>query len=277
MADNTIHPVIAAIVEEEFESFFLIAGPCAVESRKVCMTVATECKRIADSLGIPYIFKSSFIKANRTRKDSFRSIGIDKALTILKEVSVEIDVPITTDVHEISDIDLVRDVVDLIQIPAFLSRQSSLIEAAAETGIPINIKKGQFMNASSMAHATDKAQAMSEIPVFITERGNSFGYNDLIVDMPKIATMTSSCNHVIMDCTHSTQRPNQESGVTSGNPMDTELLARAALSVGAKGLFVETHPQPESALSDGSNMIRLAELERLINRLHQFSRAINQL
>ena len=167
--------------------------------------------------------------------------------------------------------------VDLIQIPAFLSRQSSLIEAAAETGIPINIKKGQFMNASSMAHATDKAQAMSEIPVFITERGNSFGYNDLIVDMPKIATMTSSCNHVIMDCTHSTQRPNQESGVTSGNPMDTELLARAALSVGAKGLFVETHPQPESALSDGSNMIRLAELERLINRLHQFSRAINQL
>ena len=164
MADNTIHPVIAAIVEEEFESFFLIAGPCAVESRKVCMTVATECKRIADSLGIPYIFKSSFIKANRTRKDSFRSIGIDKALTILKEVSVEIDVPITTDVHEISDIDLVRDVVDPIQIPAFLSRQSSLIEAAAETGIPINIKKGQFMNCLLYTSPSPRDRQKSRMP-----------------------------------------------------------------------------------------------------------------
>ena len=277
MADITVHPVLKKIIDGDFKSFFLIAGPCAVESKEVCISVAVECKSIAESLGIPYIFKASYIKANRTKKDSFRSIGVDKALTILRDIREEVDVPITTDIHEVSDIDLVKDVVDLIQIPAFLSRQSALIEASAETGLPINIKKGQFMSAPSMKHAADKARVNDQQPVLITERGNSFGYSNLVVDMPNIAEMMSYCNHVIMDCTHATQRPNQASGVTSGNPRDSELLARAALSVGAKGLFIETHPSPPVALSDGSNMIALSEMEGLIGRLHQFSTAINQL
>lgn len=277
MASIYIHPVLKTIAEERFDSFFLIAGPCAVESKEVCMTVAYECKNIAQYLGVPYIFKASYIKANRTRKDSFRSIGKHKAIGILKEVREELNVPVTTDVHEIVDVELVRDVVDLIQIPAFLSRQSLLIEAAAQTGIPINIKKGQFMNASSMAHAVDKVDAAHDIPTFITERGNLFGYSDLIVDMPNIATMADHCNHVIMDCTHATQRPNQDNGVTSGNPGESELLARAALSVGARGLFIETHPNPGVAQSDGSNMIELSKLKGLLSRLHSFSIAINQL
>ncbi len=277
MEDNTAHPVLRKIIDGDFHSFFLIAGPCVVENKEVCKSVAAECKNIAATLNIPYVFKSSYIKANRTRRDSFRSIGIDKALTILSEIKKEIDVPITTDVHEVSDIDLVKDVVDLIQIPAFLSRQSSLIEAAAATGLAVNIKKGQFMSASSMAHAVDKARGGDQHPVMITERGNSFGYSDLIVDMSNIAEMISYCNHVVMDCTHATQRPNQKSGVTSGNPRDSEVLARAALSVGARGLFIETHPSPQHALSDGSNMIALSEMHGLISRLHLFSSAINQL
>ncbi len=277
MADITVHPVLKKIIDSDFQSFFLIAGPCAVESKEMCMSVAVKCNRIAESLGIPYIFKASYIKANRTKKDSFRTIGISQAIEILNLVKEEVRVPITTDVHEVSDINLVKDVVDLIQIPAFLSRQTSLIEAAAKTGIPVNIKKGQFMSATSMTHAADKTKVSDQHAVLITERGNSFGYSDLIVDMPNIAEMIAYCNHVVMDCTHATQRPNQESGVTSGNPRDSELLARAALSVGARGLFIETHPNPVEALSDGSNMIALSEMEGLIGRLHQFSTAINQL
>lgn len=277
MADMTVHPVLKKIINGDFQSFFLIAGPCAVESKELCMSVAIEGKRIAKSLGIPYIFKSSYIKANRTKKNSFRTIGVSEAIEILRNVKEEIGIPITTDVHEVSEIELVKDVVDLIQIPAFLSRQTSLIEAAAKTGIPVNIKKGQFMSASSMSHAADKAKFHEQHAVLITERGNSFGYTDLIVDMPNIADMTAYCNHVVMDCTHATQRPNQASGVTSGNPRDSELLARAALSVGAKGLFIETHPNPAEALSDGSNMIALSEMDALIGRLHEFSSAINQL
>ena len=277
MAEITVHPVLKKIIEGDFQSFFLIAGPCAVESKEVCISVAVECKSIARTLGIPYIFKASYIKANRTKKDSFRTIGVDKALTILRDIREEVDVPITTDIHEVYDIDLVKDVVDLIQIPAFLSRQTSLIEAAAQTGIPVNIKKGQFMSAASMKHAAVKAKFDDHHTVLITERGNSFGYSDLIVDMPNIAEMIAYCNQVVMDCTHATQRPNQASGVTSGNPRDSELLARAALSVGARGLFIETHPNPVEALSDGSNMIALSEMEGLIGRLHQFSTAINQL
>jgi 2-dehydro-3-deoxyphosphooctonate aldolase (KDO 8-P synthase) len=277
MAVIEIHPVLKTIAEDRFESFFLIAGPCAVESKDVCLAVGQECKNIAHKLGVPYIFKASYLKANRTKKDSFRTIGIQQAINIIKVVREELDVPVTTDVHEVTDVKLVSDVVDLIQIPAFLSRQSLLIEAAALTGKPVNIKKGQFMSASSMVHAVQKLDTPDHVPTFISERGNSFGYSDLIVDMPNIASMKSHCSHVIMDCTHATQRPNQDNGVTSGNPEVSELLARAALSVGARGLFIETHPNPEGALSDGSNMIELSKMEALVTRLHHFSFAINQL
>ncbi len=263
------------IITQDFSGFFLIAGPCAVENKEVCMEVAVECNRIAQSLNIPFIYKSSFIKANRTKKKSFRTIGVESAIEILRNLKTELKINVTTDVHETQDVELVSSFVDLIQIPAFLSRQSELIESAARTGLPINIKKGQFMNAAGMKHAVHKAEFAGASHVFLTERGNSFGYNHLVVDMPNINHMSKFSEAIIMDCTHATQKPNEQSGVTGGDPENTELLARAALSVGAKGLFIETHPDPRQALSDGSNMIPLVEMEGLIKRLDRFSKAIN--
>ncbi len=271
MANSSIEKIISV----DYKGFFLIAGPCAVESKEVCMEVAQECQRITESYGIPYIFKSSFIKANRTKRDSFRTIGVENAISILETLKEELNVCVTTDVHEVKDIELVKPFVDLIQIPAFLCRQTSLIESAALSGIPMNIKKGQFMSSEAMRHAVDKAKESGASEVFLTERGNSFGYNHLVVDMPNIDQMSMFCDGVIMDCTHATQRPNKTSGITGGNPADTKLLAKAALSVGATGLFIETHPDPKRALSDGSNMIPLADMEQLVSSLHRFTIAIN--
>ncbi|MCL4116961.1 UNVERIFIED_CONTAM: hypothetical protein GTU68_012369 [Idotea baltica] len=267
---------IKRIIEQDYESFFLVAGPCAVESEDLCLTVAAELKELCQEFSIPFVFKASFRKANRTSGTSFRGIGDKKALQILKSIKNELEVPITTDVHEVCDIDLVKDVVDIIQIPAFLCRQTALLEAAASSGKLVNIKKGQFMSAHAMGLAVQKVNAISAQKVFLTERGNSFGYNDLIVDARNIDQMAEFAT-VIMDCTHSSQRPNQQSGVTGGNPEEIELFARLGLVSGAKGLFIEMHPDPSKALSDGASMLPLSEAKHVLPRLKALSLKMNQI
>ncbi len=269
-----MHKSVSELLKNQYNSFFLIAGPCAVESYEVCYEVAAVLKDITSSLGIPFVFKASIVKANRTRLDSFATIGEEAALSILSRIKQELSIAITTDVHEITDIDKVKSYIDIIQIPAFLCRQTFLLQAAGQSGLPVNIKKGQFMDASGMGYAAEKVINSGKSSVIITERGNSFGYGELIVDMTNIYKMKKQNLNVVMDCTHATQRPNNDQGITGGNPEYTETLARAALSAGANGLFLETHPNPELALSDGSNMIDLDSVKTLIERLHSFSLAI---
>ncbi len=255
-------------------NFFLMAGPCAIESEDMALRIAERIITITDKLHIPYIFKGSYRKANRSRVDSFTGIGDEKALKILAKVSKEFGVLTVTDIHESSEAAMAAAYVDVLQIPAFLCRQTDLLIAAAKTGKVINIKKGQFLSAGSMKFAVDKVKDSGNPNVLLTDRGNTFGYQDLIVDFRGIPEMREFGVPVIMDCTHSLQQPNQGSGVTGGKPALIETIAKAAIAVGADGLFIETHPEPSQAKSDGANMLHLDNLETLLTKLVRIREAI---
>lgn len=257
-------------------SFFLIAGPCAIESRDMALSVAEKLVTLTDRLKIPYIFKGSYRKANRTKLDSFTGIGDIPALEILKEVGEQFNVPTLTDFHESPEAAMAADYVDVLQIPAFLCRQTDMLTAAAQTGKVVNIKKGQFMAGDSMAFAVEKVKAVNPAAeVFLTDRGNSFGYGDLVVDYRNLPAMQAHGVPVVMDCTHSLQQPNQSSGVTGGKPALIATIAKAAIAVGADGLFIETHPNPSEAKSDGANMLPLDQLEGLLEKLLRIRQAIS--
>ena len=255
-------------------NFFLIAGPCAIEGRDMALQIAERVKAMTDRLRIPYIFKGSFRKANRTKRDSFTGIGDEAALTILREVGQTFGIPTLTDIHESDDAALAAAYVDVLQIPAFLCRQTELLEAAAETGKAVNVKKGQFMSGAGMRFAVEKIQSYGNPNVLLTDRGNSFGYSDLVVDFRNIPEMQSFGVPVVMDCTHSLQQPNQTSGVTGGRPALIATIAKAAIATGADGLFIETHPRPLEAKSDAANMLPLGELESLLERLVRIRQAL---
>jgi 2-dehydro-3-deoxyphosphooctonate aldolase (KDO 8-P synthase) len=257
--------------------FILIAGPCVVESRSVVLETATVLKTLADKFGIPFIFKASYRKANRTRSDSFTGIGDIAALEILAEVRSQLKVPVITDIHESDEARLAAQYVDVLQIPAFLCRQTDLIHAAARTGKTVNIKKGQFLSPGSMRYGIDKILETGNTNIMITERGSSFGYGDLVVDFRSIPVMKQWNFPVILDITHSLQQPNQPGGVTGGQPAMIETIARAGIAAGADGIFMETHPDPASALSDGANMLPLARAEGLIYNLLEIYRLVNKL
>ena len=247
--------------------FFLIAGPCAIESREMAFEIAEKVSGICDRLEIPYIFKGSYRKANRSRLDSFTGIGDDKALNILKEIGEKFDLPVTTDIHSEEEAAKAAHFVDILQIPAFLCRQTNLLVAAAKTGKFVNIKKGQFVSSDAMKFARDKVVQSGNNRVWLTERGTTFGYQDLVVDFRGIPQMQSFGAPVVLDCTHSLQQPNQASGVTGGNPEMIETIAKAGIAVGADGLFIETHPKPSEAKSDGANMLPIDRLDKILQRL----------
>ena len=254
--------------------FFLIAGPCVIESREMVMEIASFMKETCDELGIRYIFKASFDKANRTSTKSYRGPGIDEGLKILDDVRREVSVPVLTDVHTPEQVRQVADVVDVLQTPAFLCRQTDFIVACAKSGKPVNIKKGQFLSPLAMQFAADKVVEVGNKNVMLTERGTTFGYQDLVVDYRGIPEMQSFGYPVILDVTHSLQQPNQTSGVTGGMPQLIETVAKAGIAVGADGLFIETHENPAIAKSDGANMLRLDLLEGLLTKLVRIREAI---
>tara|TARA_B100000482_G_scaffold164809_1_gene128498 strand:- start:23 stop:829 length:807 start_codon:yes stop_codon:yes gene_type:complete len=255
-------------------TFFLIAGPCVIESREETFEIANTLKTVTEKLNIPFIFKGSFKKANRTRLNSFTGIGDESAINILKEVKKELKLPITTDVHCIDDIKKVENIVDILQIPAFLCRQTDLLIYAAKTGKYINIKKGQFLSAENMKYAIEKITSNSNNNVLATERGNMFGYNDLVVDFRSIPIMKEFDVPVVLDITHSLQQPNMSSGITGGKPKFIETIAKAGIAVGADGIFLETHPDPQSAKSDGENMLKLNLVEDLLLKLKKIKESI---
>lgn len=258
-------------------NFLLIAGPCVIESREICFQVAEELVRISNIYQIPFVFKSSFIKANRNRADSFRGLDTGKALAILEDVRKTFGVPILTDIHQVSDIELVKHTVDILQIPAFLSRQTELLEEAGRSGKIVNIKKGQFLAPEAMAFAAEKISATGNNRIILTERGTTFGYTDLVVDMRAIPIMKSLGYPVILDVTHSLQKPNQSSGISGGTPSLIRTLAFAGIAAGADGIFMETHPDPSKALSDGNNMLKLSKTEKLISDLTVLYKTIKNL
>lgn len=257
-------------------NFFLLAGPCAIEGEEMAMRIAEKVVEITNKLEIPYVFKGSFKKANRSRVDSFTGIGDEKALEILKNVSERFDVPTVTDIHEVSDAALAANYVDILQIPAFLVRQTDLVVAAAKTGKVVNLKKGQFMSAESMQHAVKKVTDSGNEKVLVTDRGTMFGYQDMIVDFRGIPTMKQYAT-TVLDVTHSLQQPNQSSGVTGGRPDMIETIARAGIAAGVDGLFMETHFDPGSAKSDGANMLHLDHLEKLLSNLSAIRKVVNSL
>jgi 2-dehydro-3-deoxyphosphooctonate aldolase (KDO 8-P synthase) len=255
-------------------NFFLIAGPCVVESEEVVMEIAEKVSVICRNLGIPYVFKASYRKANRTSAASFTGIGDETALTLLKKVGEKYKVPTTSDIHAHDEAATASKYIDILQIPAFLCRQTDLLLAAAETGKIVNVKKGQFLSGPSMKFAVEKIKNAGNEQIMLTERGNSFGYQDLVVDYRNIPWMQEHGKPVVMDCTHSLQQPNQASGVTGGNPQLIETIAKAAIATGASGLFIETHPAPAKAKSDGANMLRLDLLESLLQKLVTLKKAV---
>ena len=255
-------------------NFFLIAGPCAIEGEEMAFQIAEKVSSICDKLEIPYIFKGSYKKANRSRLDSFTGIGDEKALKILRKVGERFNIPVTTDFHSAEEAAMAAKYVDILQVPAFLCRQTSILTAAAHTGKVVNIKKGQFLSAEAMQFAMDKVTQSGNDKVWLTERGTTFGYQDLVVDFRGIPTMQSVGGTVILDCTHSLQQPNQSSGVTGGRPKMIETIAKAGIAVGVDGLFIETHPNPSIAQSDGANMLPLNELEELLTKLVRIRKAI---
>ncbi|HEY1010415.1 MAG: 3-deoxy-8-phosphooctulonate synthase [Daejeonella sp.] len=265
---------IPRIRHSQSSNFFLMAGPCVVEGEEIVLRIAERVVAIADKLQIPLIFKGSYRKANRSRLDSFTGIGDEKALKILAKVSREFDIPCVTDIHESDEAAMAAEFVDVLQIPAFLCRQTDLLIAAAKTGKVVNIKKGQFLSAGSMKWAVDKITESGNPNVILTDRGNTFGYQDIIVDYRGIPEMRAFGVPVVMDCTHSLQQPNQASGVTGGKPALIETIAKAAIAVGADGLFIETHPDPANAKSDGANMLNLDLLEGLMTKLIRVREAI---
>lgn len=249
-------------------NFFLLAGPCVIEGEQMAMDIAGRMKEITHKLGIPYVFKGSFRKANRSRLDSFTGIGDEKALEILRKVGETYGIPTVTDIHESQEAAMAAAYVDILQIPAFLCRQTELLVAAANTGKLVNIKKGQFLSPEAMKFAVEKVRAAGNDKVAVTERGTTFGYQDLVVDFRGIPQMQEACGcPVIMDITHSLQQPNQTSGVTGGLPRLISTLAKAAIAAGADGIFMETHQNPSQAKSDGANMIALDDVERLLTSL----------
>ena len=257
-------------------NFFLLAGPCAIESETMAMQIAEKVCEITENLKIPYVFKGSFKKANRSRIDSFTGIGDEKALKILRKVSESFDIPTVTDIHEVSDTNLAAEYVDVLQIPAFLVRQTDLVVAAAKTGKVVNLKKGQFMSPEAMKHAVQKVKDSGNENAWITDRGTMFGYQDMIVDFRGIPTMRQFAP-TILDVTHSLQQPNQTSGVTGGRPEMIETIARAGIVNNVDGLFIETHFDPSNAKSDGANMLHLDHLEKLLTNLTTIRRTVNSL
>ena len=256
-------------------NFILIAGPCAIEGEEMAFKIAEKILNISNKYKIPFIFKGSFKKANRSRIDSFTGIGDIKALEILSKVSSTFDVPTVTDIHEVKDADLAAKYVDILQIPAFLVRQTDLVVAAAKTGKIVNLKKGQFMSPESIKHAVQKVKDSNNSNVLITDRGTMFGYQDMIVDFRGIPTMKSIAP-TILDVTHSLQKPNQTSGVTGGIPEMIETIARAGVVNNIDGLFIETHFDPKNAKSDGANMLDLNQLENLVSNLVEIRKTINK-
>lgn len=255
-------------------NFFLMAGPCAIEGEEIAFQIAERLVGITDRLGIPFIFKGSYRKANRSKGGSFTGIGDEKALRILEKIGKTFNVPTVTDIHESAEAAMAAAYVDVLQIPAFLCRQTDLLIAAAKTGKVVNVKKGQFLSAGSMKFAVEKIVESGNSKVILTDRGNTFGYQDLIVDYRGIPEMQSFGVPVVMDCTHSLQQPNQSSGVTGGKPELIETIAKAAIAVGADGLFIETHPDPANAKSDGANMLHLDLIEQLLVKLIKIRKAV---
>ena len=266
--------LIPRIKNTEANNFFLLCGPCAIEGEEMAYRIAERVVEITNKLEIPYVFKGSFRKANRSRVDSFTGIGDEKALEILAKVSEKFDVPTVTDIHEASDAALAAQYVDILQIPAFLVRQTSLVVAAAKTGKVVNLKKGQFMSPESMQHAAKKVTDSGNEQVWITDRGTMFGYQDMIVDFRGIPTMRQFAP-TVLDVTHSLQQPNQTSGVTGGRPDMIETIARAGVVNHVDGLFIETHFDPANAKSDGANMLDLAYLEGLLTNLVAIRKTVN--
>lgn len=265
---------IPQIKHTDSGNFFILAGPCAIESEEMAMKIAERLVKITDDLKIPYVFKGSFKKANRSRIDSFTGIGDEKALKILQKVSKEFGVPTVTDIHEVHDAELAAQYVDVLQIPAFLVRQTDLVVAAANTGKIVNLKKGQFMSPESMKHAVQKVLDCQNQNVMVTDRGTMFGYQDMIVDFRGIPTMQKTAT-TVLDVTHSLQQPNQTIGVTGGRPDMIETIAKAGIAVGVDGIFIETHFDPANAKSDGANMLHLDYFEGLMKKLVAIRQTIN--
>ena len=266
--ENTLNDVLNG------DKLFLLAGPCAIENEKIIMHTAEYLKKLTDKLDIPFVFKSSYRKANRTNASSFTGIGDDKALKLLGKVRDSFDVPVVTDIHESKEAEIAAEYVDILQIPAFLFRQTNLLQAAAKTGKVVNIKKGQFAAAESMKFAAQKVVDMSNNQVILTERGNMFGYGDMIVDYRNLVWMKEMGFPVVMDCTHSLQQPNNGSGVTGGLPHLIEPLAKAAVSVGVDGLFIETHPDPNKALCDGPSALPLDLIDEFVSQIQKVDNLI---
>jgi len=259
------------------EQFLLVAGPCVVESKEMVMQVAKHIRELSERFQLPYVFKASYRKANRSRLDSFTGIGDEEALEILARVKEELEVPVITDVHTPEEALLAARYVDVLQIPAFLCRQTDLLVACAETGKAVSVKKGQFLSPAAMRHAVDKIVSSGNQKVMLTERGTTFGYQDLVVDFRGIPEMQSLGVPVILDVTHSLQQPNQSSGVTGGLPSLIGHMARTGIAAGADGIFLETHPDPSKALSDGANMLPLDQLQALLTQLVSLRKAVASL
>lgn len=270
-----MYPQIENLKHTDSNTFFLMAGPCVIEGEAMAMHIAETIVKITDKWKIPYIFKGSYRKANRSRFDSFTGIGDEKALLILRKVRESFDIPVVTDIHSAEEAVMAAEYVDILQIPAFLCRQTDLLIAAARTGKIVNIKKGQFLSPEAMQFAAGKGVESGNHQVMLTERGTTFGYQDLIVDYRGIPQMQSFGFPVVLDVTHSLQHPNQTSGVTGGVPRLIETMARAGIAVGVDGLFMETHPEPSKAKSDGANMLPLHRLDALLGRLVALRQVVN--
>ncbi|MFW5707180.1 MAG: 3-deoxy-8-phosphooctulonate synthase [Bacteroidota bacterium] len=274
-----MHTIIERIRKNSAEksgSFFLIAGPCVIEDETMGFEIAEKIKEITDRLNIPYVFKASYKKANRSSKDSFTGIGDEFALSVMQNIGEQFSVPVITDIHTHEEAYQAAHYVDILQIPAFLCRQTDLLVAAAKTGLPINIKKGQFLSPEAMKFAIEKIRSAGNINVWATERGTTFGYGDLVVDFRGIPTMQGFDVPVILDVTHSLQQPNTVSGVTGGQPHLIETMAKAGIAAGADGLFIETHPDPSRAKSDGANMLPLDKMEGLLEKLIRVREAVTE-
>jgi 2-dehydro-3-deoxyphosphooctonate aldolase (KDO 8-P synthase) len=271
----TIH--IERLKHQSSGNFFLMAGPCAIESEEMALKIAERITGITDRLKIPYIFKGSYRKANRSRLDSFTGIGDEKALKILRKVGETFEIPVVTDFHSAEEASMAAAYVDVLQVPAFLCRQTDILVAAALTGRVVNIKKGQFLTADAMKFAVNKVRESGNDRIILTERGVTFGYQDLLVDYRGIPEMQATGCPVVLDITHSLQQPNQPGGVTGGKPQLIETIARAGVAVGVDGLFIETHPDPGKAKSDGANMLHLDLLEGLLERLVEIRQTINRI
>jgi 2-dehydro-3-deoxyphosphooctonate aldolase (KDO 8-P synthase) len=270
-------PKIEKLKYAQSGNFFLMAGPCAIEGEKMAMEIAERIVKITNRLNIPFIFKGSYRKANRSRLDSFTGIGDEKALKILQKAGKTFQIPTVTDIHSAEEAVMAAGFVDVLQIPAFLCRQTDILVAAAKTGKVVNIKKGQFLSAESMQFAVNKVRESGNENIILTERGTTFGYSDLVVDYRGIPEMKKMEVPVVLDITHSLQQPNQASGVTGGRPELIETIARAGIAVGADGIFIETHPNPAIAKSDGANMLKLDQLEPLLEKLSELYKFVQKL